>query len=34
LEENIEDAYKLLMEDELQTNHPISQVKEVLVDVA
>ncbi|OYV17327.1 MAG: hypothetical protein CG438_1370 [Methylococcaceae bacterium NSP1-1] len=33
LEENIEDAYKLLIEEELQTNHPISQVKEVLVDV-
>jgi predicted RNase H-like HicB family nuclease len=34
LEENIEDAYKLLIEEELQTNHPISRVKEVLVDVA
>jgi predicted RNase H-like HicB family nuclease len=34
LEENIEDAYKLLMEEELQTNHPVSQMKEVLVEVA
>jgi len=34
LEENIEDAYKLLMEEELQTNYPASQLKEVLVDVA
>jgi predicted RNase H-like HicB family nuclease len=34
LEENIEDAYKLLMEEEVQTNHPISQMKEVLVEVA
>ncbi len=35
LEENIEDAYKLLMEDEShQTNHPNSHIKEVLVEVA
>ena len=34
LEENIEDAYKLLMEEELQANHPVSQVKEVLLEVA
>ena len=34
LEENIEDAYKLLMKEELHTNHPASQLKEVLVDVA
>lgn len=35
LEENIEDAYKLLMEDEnRQISHPHSQLKEVLVDVA
>ncbi|WP_341328067.1 type II toxin-antitoxin system HicB family antitoxin [Methylotuvimicrobium sp. KM2] len=34
LEENIEDAYKLLMEGEVQTNHPASQIKEVLVEVA
>lgn len=34
LEENIEDAYKLLMEEELQTHHPVSQIKEVLVEVA
>ena len=34
LEENIEDAYKLLMEEALQTNHPVSQMKEVLVEVA
>lgn len=34
LEENIEDAYKLLMEDEPQTSHPHCQIKEVLVEVA
>ncbi|MEI6270062.1 MAG: type II toxin-antitoxin system HicB family antitoxin [Methylococcaceae bacterium] len=34
LEENIEDAYKLLMEEELPTIHPVSQMKEVLVEVA
>ena len=34
LEENIEDAYKLLMKEELQTNYPASQLKEVLVEVA
>jgi len=33
LEENIEDAYKLLMEEEVQINHPVSQTKEVLVEV-
>ncbi|WP_431064071.1 type II toxin-antitoxin system HicB family antitoxin [Methylotuvimicrobium sp.] len=33
LEENIEDAYKLLMEEEVKTNHPVSQIKEVLVEV-
>jgi len=33
LEENIEDAYKLLMEEEVQTTHPASQIKEVLVEV-
>lgn len=34
LEENIEDAYKLLMEEEVQINHPASLTKEVLVEVA
>ena len=34
LEENIEDAYKLIMEDEPQINHPPSQTKNVLVEVA
>ena len=34
LEENIEDAYKLLMEEELPMNHPVSQMKEILVEVA
>jgi len=34
LEENIEDVYKLIMEDELHINHPPSQTKEVLVEVA
>ena len=35
LEENIEDAYKLLMENEnRQISHPQSQLKKVLVDVA
>ena len=34
LEENIEDAYKLLMEAEVKMNHPVSQTKEVLVEVA
>jgi predicted RNase H-like HicB family nuclease len=34
LEENIEDAYKLLMEDEQLTDHPIAQIKEILVEVA
>jgi predicted RNase H-like HicB family nuclease len=34
LEENIEDAYKLLMEEEIKTNHPASQIKEVWLEVA
>jgi len=34
LEENIEDAYKMLMAEERQANHPVSQTKEVLVEVA
>jgi predicted RNase H-like HicB family nuclease len=34
LEANIEDAYKLLMEDEQQTNHPACFKKEILVEVA
>lgn len=34
LEENIEDAYKLLLEEELPTNHPVSQIKEVLLEIA
>ncbi len=34
LEENIEDVYRLIMEDEPQINHPPSQVKDVLVEVA
>ena len=34
LEENIEDAYKLIMEDEPQVNHPPSQTKNGSVDVA
>ena len=34
LEENIEDAYKLIMKDEPQINHPLSQTKDVLVEVA
>jgi hypothetical protein len=34
LEENIEDTYKLLMEEELPMNHPVSQMKEILVEVA
>ena len=34
LEENIEDAYKLLMEEDQQTNHPVSQIKEILLEVA
>jgi len=33
LEENIEDAYKLLMEDEMQIHHPSSQTKDILVEV-
>ena len=34
LEENIEDAYKLLMEDEQKIDHPVAQFKEILVEVA
>jgi len=34
LEENIEDAYRLVMEEEFQINHPVSQLKEVLVEIA
>jgi predicted RNase H-like HicB family nuclease len=34
LEDNIEDAYKLLMEKELPIHHPISQIKEVLLEIA
>jgi predicted RNase H-like HicB family nuclease len=34
LEENIEDAYKLLMQEELQISHPVSQFKKVLVEIA
>ena len=34
LEENIEDAYKLLMEEQPQTQHPAAQIKEVLLEVA
>ncbi len=34
LEENIADAYKLLMQEELQISHPVSQFKEVLVEIA
>ncbi len=34
LEDNIEDVYKLIMEDELHINHPPSQTKDVLVEVA
>ena len=32
LEENIGDAYKMLMEEAPQTNHPASQIKEVFVE--
>lgn len=34
LEENIEDAYKMLMEDQEQTDHPVALKKEILVEVA
>ena len=34
LEENIEDAYKLIMEDEPRIDHPPSQTKDVFVEVA
>lgn len=33
LEKNIEDAYKLMMEDSPKINHPSSQIKELLVEV-
>ncbi len=34
LEENIEDAYKLLMEDKPQINHPPSRTKDPVIEVA
>jgi len=34
LEENIEDAYKLIMEDIPQINHPPSKTKDLFVEVA
>lgn len=34
LEENIEDAYKLLMEEKPRTHHPAAQIKEVFLEVA
>ncbi len=34
LEENIEDAYKLIMEDKPQINHPPSKTKDLFVEVA
>jgi len=34
LEENIEDVYKMLMEEEQPSDHPSSQLKEVLIEVA
>ena len=34
LEDNIADAYRLLMADEAPIDHPLSQVKEVLLEVA
>jgi len=34
LEENIEDAYKLLMAEESRTNHFVCQTKEVFLEVA
>jgi len=33
LEENIEDAYRLIMEEMPQINHPVSQTKEVHVEM-
>ncbi len=33
LEENIKDAYKLIMEEASQINHPVSQTKEILAAV-
>ncbi len=34
LEENIEDAYKQIMEDKPQINHPPSKTKDLFVEVA
>jgi len=34
LEKNIEDAYKLIMEDEPQINHPTSQTKNVSIGIS
>ena len=34
LEENIEDAYKLIMEDKPQINHPPSRTKDLFIEVA
>jgi predicted RNase H-like HicB family nuclease len=34
LEENIRDAYQLMMEDESVTSHPGAQIKDIVVDVA
>ena len=34
LEENIEDAYSLLMEDSPRAAYPVSRTKEVLLEVA
>jgi predicted RNase H-like HicB family nuclease len=34
LEENIEDAYRLLMEETSQIRHPASQIKEILIEAA
>lgn len=33
LEENIEDAYKLLILEGVNTSHPVAQTKEILVEV-
>ena len=33
LEENIEDAYRLIMEDAHQLAHPVSRTKEILVEM-
>jgi predicted RNase H-like HicB family nuclease len=34
LEENIRDAYQLMMEDKSATSHPGAQIKDIVVDVA